>query len=219
MNWNILVSLVDTGKLAGWVRAIVAALLGAAIAKWPALSSYLDPTAQAALGVVVSAIIVGAWSHVAKWLTAVPQKAVIAFLVLAAACALSCPAPAYAATVAAPALTPQSVAKKIQSLVKPDLSYAIQLATAAGTVQSKVRLQCYQAISDALPSPPSGASAPPAPHLITDVEQLAELVDALQPTSPVFVNCAGAAQLASLSVLSFINAVVTGALGVATAVK
>lgn len=66
MNWNILVSLVDTGKLAGWVRAIVAALLGAAIAKWPALSSYLDPTAQAALGVVVSAIIVGAWSHVAK---------------------------------------------------------------------------------------------------------------------------------------------------------
>jgi hypothetical protein len=47
------------------------------------------------------------------------------------------------------------------------------------------------------------------------VEQLAELIDALQPTSPVFVNCAGAAQLASLSVLGFINAVVSGAAGAA----
>ena len=120
---------------------------------------------------------------------------------------------------AATALTPQGVAQAIQKASVPDLQYAMKLATAANTVQSKVRLQCYQAILGAVS--PQGASdlgAEPSPHLVTSVEQLAELIDALQPTSPVFVNCAGAAQLANLSVLGFINAVVTGAVGVAAIV-
>lgn len=64
--------------------------------------------------------------------------------------------------------------------------------------------------------PVVGLMATPAePHLITNVEEIAELIDGLQPTSPLFVNCAGAAQLAQLSVLSFINAIVTGAAGIA----
>lgn len=145
-------------------------------------------------------------------------KALLGFLVVGAALALALPAQA------APqrdigALTPQAVAGKIQKLAKPDLSYAMKLATAAGTVQSKVRLQCYQAISDALPTPPADATMPAAPHVITDIEQLAELIDALQPTSPLFVNCGGAAQLAGQSVLQFINGVVTGVAGAAVLIS
>ena len=144
---------------------------------------------------------------------AAPAAKVAAFL-LAATVGLSLPHSSRAQ--AATALTPQGVAQAIQKASVPDLQYAMKLATAANTVQSKVRLQCYQAILGAVS--PAGAAdfgAEPSPHLVTSVEQLAELIDALQPTSPVFVNCAGAAQLANLSVLSFINAVVTGAVGVA----
>jgi len=36
-----------------------------------------------------------------------------------------------------------------------------------------------------------------------------------RPTGPLFVSCAGAAQLAKTNVLSFVNAVVTGAAGFA----
>lgn len=114
---------------------------------------------------------------------------------------------------ASTALTPQVVAQKIQQLAKPDVAYAMQLAKSVNTPQGNVRAQCYQAISDALPNPPSGAAVPPAPHLVTNVEELAEVIDALQPGSPLFVNCGGAAQLVGQNVLIFINAIVTGFLG------
>ena len=114
-------------------------------------------------------------------------------------------------TTAATPATPQSVAAAIQKAAIPDLNYAIQLATAANTLQSKVRLQCYQAVLAAVNPPNAPTTSPPTPDLVTQVEQFAELVDGLQPTSPIFVQCAGAAQLAQLSVLSFVNAIVTGA--------
>jgi hypothetical protein len=63
MDWS---SLIDTSKLAGWVRSGVGAALAVAIAKWPALSSILDPSTQAALGVAVSGVAVGVWSHFVK---------------------------------------------------------------------------------------------------------------------------------------------------------
>lgn len=63
MNWT---QLVDTSKLAGWVRAIVASGLGVLIAKFPWLDHILSPDVQAAIGAAVSGAIVGAWSHVAK---------------------------------------------------------------------------------------------------------------------------------------------------------
>jgi hypothetical protein len=44
---------------------------------------------------------------------------------------------------------------------------------------------------------------------------LAEVVDNLSPQGPLFVSCAGAAQLAKTNVLTFINAAVTGAAGLA----
>ena len=140
------------------------------------------------------------------------KRTLLAIALLAFATPAFAAAPS-AATAALP--TPQAVAAKIAALLPADLAYAEALATAAGTVQSKVRLQCYQAIGSALPVPPAGATAPPSPHVVTSVEQLAELIDALQPTSPLFVNCGGAAQLAGQSVLQFINSLVTGISGIA----
>lgn len=58
--------LVDTSILGGWVRAGVASGLGVLIAKFPILSDFLSPEVQTSLGVVISGIAVGAWSHYVK---------------------------------------------------------------------------------------------------------------------------------------------------------
>lgn len=63
---QVISALVDAGKLGGWVRAAVAAGLTAAIAKFPGLSAFLDPATQTALGVFVSGVVVGIWSHYVK---------------------------------------------------------------------------------------------------------------------------------------------------------
>ena len=63
---NFLTQFIDASKVGGWARAGVAALLGIAISKWPALSSVLDPTTQAALGLAVSGAVVGIWSQMTK---------------------------------------------------------------------------------------------------------------------------------------------------------
>jgi hypothetical protein len=65
----LLTSLVDSSKLGGWVRALVASGLTMAIAKVPHLKDILDPSTQAALGVVVSGIVVGLWSQYVKGTT------------------------------------------------------------------------------------------------------------------------------------------------------
>src|ERR1039458_5416896 len=66
MNISFLTQFIDASKVGGWARAGVAALLGIAIFKWPALSSVLDPTTQAALGLAVSGAVVGIWSQMTK---------------------------------------------------------------------------------------------------------------------------------------------------------
>lgn len=137
---------------------------------------------------------------------------------LAVGFGLSFAFPANAAAQTTTSLSPTAVAQKIQQLVAPDVAYAIQLAKAVNTPQGNVRAQCYQAIQNAIPVPPAGSTMPPAPHLVTNVEQLAEVIDALQPNGPLFVNCGGAAQLVQQNVLVFINAVVTGFLGATKAI-
>lgn len=59
-----LVALVDTSKLAGWVRAGVAALLGILSAKY--FGGHLSPELQATIGTAVAGIVVGLWSQIAK---------------------------------------------------------------------------------------------------------------------------------------------------------
>lgn len=63
---SFLSQFVDSNKIGGWVRAGVAALIGSAIAKWPLLANYLDPTVQQAIGVAAAGVVVGVWSTLTK---------------------------------------------------------------------------------------------------------------------------------------------------------
>ena len=62
----VLATLFDDNKVAGWVRAGVAALLGLFVAKWPWLGQIVDPTTQQAIAAVVATIVVGVWSQLTK---------------------------------------------------------------------------------------------------------------------------------------------------------
>lgn len=116
-------------------------------------------------------------------------------------------------------LSPDALIKKIIALAAPDLAYAAAMATSANTSSSNVRLSCIKAVQT-LNAQASGANlknadgslmAPPAePHIFTDLETIAEGIDSLSPTGPLFTSCAGAAALAGMNVLAFINAMVTG---------
>src|ERR1035441_2466139 len=66
MNLTFLTQFFDASKVGGYARSGVAALLGIAIAKWPALSTVLDPNTQALLGLAVSGVVVGIWSQMTK---------------------------------------------------------------------------------------------------------------------------------------------------------
>ena len=117
----------------------------------------------------------------------------------------------------------QRVVKRIQAVQKSDIDYAILKATAAGTAASKVRLQCLQAISAAndqfngagLKDASGVEIKKPDPALITGIEDVAELVDNLSPQGALFTSCAGAAQMFKTNTLAVINAIVTGAAGIA----
>jgi hypothetical protein len=112
---------------------------------------------------------------------------------------------------------------KIVNAALPDLQYASALAASAGTPSAGVRKQCWDALITAnktasgigLKDANGNALAKPDQHLFVDVEQLAEVIDNLAPTGPLFTACAGAAQLARTNTLTFINAIVTGAAGLA----
>ena len=64
---DIFVKLINADQVGGWVRAAVAAFFGAnaGLMVGP-LVGFADPTAQTAVGLVVSTIAVGLWSTVAK---------------------------------------------------------------------------------------------------------------------------------------------------------
>ena len=117
----------------------------------------------------------------------------------------------------------QTIWDKIVTASTVDLTYASKLAAVANTPASAVRKQCWDAIivinnqaSGQNVKDASGAVVPkPDPHAFTDVETLAEVIDNLSPSGPLFTACAGAAQLAKTNVLTFVNAVVTGAAGIA----
>lgn len=112
---------------------------------------------------------------------------------------------------------------KITSAALPDLDYASASAVAAATPASGVRKQCWdalilvnkQAAGTGVKNADGTVMTKPDPHLFTDVESLAEVLDNLAPGGPLWVACSGAAQLAKTNVLTFINAVITGATGLA----
>lgn len=116
-------------------------------------------------------------------------------------------------------LSPDALIKKIIGLTAPDLVYAAALAGSANTNSATVRLSCIKAIQ-ALNTQASGATLknadgsamvmPAEPHIFTDLEIIAEGIDSLSPTGPLYTSCAGAAALAQTNVLTFINQIVSG---------
>lgn len=116
--------------------------------------------------------------------------------------------------------TPQQVWQNIITAAGADLTYAKALADSAATPNSKLRSTCYGAII-AANQQVSGANIPkdtngnpmtmPDPALISHAEQGLEIIDGLQPTSPLIVACGPAANAINMSVLNFINTIVTGA--------
>lgn len=118
---------------------------------------------------------------------------------------------------------------KIQQVSITDLQYAKALADATNTAGGKMRSACWgawialvQAQQGANAVGPDGKpiGAKPDPALFTNFEQLAEVVDSLQPTSPFMVACQPVANTIKQSVLNLVTMVVSGgvslgALGVA----
>jgi hypothetical protein len=116
----------------------------------------------------------------------------------------------------------QAIWQKIIDASNADLTYASAMANSANSSASLIRKQCYDAILtlnaqvNGQVKDANGVVIPkPDPHLFTDVESLAETIDNLSPSGKLFTQCAGMAQLTKTNVLTLINAIVTGAAGMA----
>lgn len=121
----------------------------------------------------------------------------------------------------------------LQKASTADITYAIAMATAANKASSPngvvtaagMRLACLTAIQTLNGQIGGGslvdaAGKPltrPDPALFTDAETFAEVIDAVQPGGPLWTSCSGAAQLAATDTLAFVNALVSGAAGLALA--
>lgn len=67
--WKWIVSLVDTSKLAGWVRAGVAGVITLLVSKYLAgtiFAGMISPDIVSAISVSAGALVVGIWQQVAK---------------------------------------------------------------------------------------------------------------------------------------------------------
>lgn len=67
---DFLTKLIDANQLGGWVRAAVAAGLTAILAKSPTVASIVGPDFATTISVLVSGVVVGLWSSIAKKTTA-----------------------------------------------------------------------------------------------------------------------------------------------------
>lgn len=72
--WDFITKLIDANALGGWVRAGVGALFAAVLAKSTLMASIFTPELQSAAAVLVSGVVVGIWSHIAKVVTPPPAK-------------------------------------------------------------------------------------------------------------------------------------------------
>jgi hypothetical protein len=79
--WSVIVQIlarfIDADKLGGWVRALVAVVLGQA-ASWfgGVLAPFLTPELKLAIGSAIATLIVGLWSQIAKSVAKIPSQQV-----------------------------------------------------------------------------------------------------------------------------------------------
>jgi hypothetical protein len=113
----------------------------------------------------------------------------------------------------------ESLWQKIVNAKLADLEYAKALADNTATAGGKMRSACYGALIAAnqqangvgLKDAAGNPLARPDPSMITGFEQIAEVADNLQPTSPLIVACAPVANAIKQSVMQLITMMVTGA--------
>ena len=118
----------------------------------------------------------------------------------------------------------------IQKASGADLTYAIAMATNANkaapagvTTGAGMRLACLTAIQTlngqiggtGLVDAKGAPLTRPDPALFADAETFAEVIDAVQPGGPLWTSCSGAAQLAGTNTVTFVNALISGAAGLA----
>jgi len=105
---------------------------------------------------------------------------------------------------------------KIDGMALDDLKYAKALADADGGPTTKLASTCWGAWIDRIEKrQAANASAPPDPHIITDVTKLMALHDSLQASSPFMIACAPLANALKQNVTQLIGAVAGGAGGIA----
>jgi hypothetical protein len=125
-------------------------------------------------------------------------------------------------------LPPDQLWQKIITASVTDLAYAKALADNAASPGSRLRSTCYaawittaeQAQGSGLKDAGGNALTKPEPALFTTFEQVAEVADNLQPTSPFMVACAPAANAFKMSVAQLVSLALGGtaslaALGIA----
>jgi hypothetical protein len=112
----------------------------------------------------------------------------------------------------------------IQKAQVTDLQYAQALAKAVGSPGATARAACWGAWVTLLQQQ-QGATAGangaplgpvPDPSLFTKFEQLAEVVDSLQPNSPFMIACSPVATAAKMNVLQLVTTVVGGVASLGT---
>lgn len=131
---------------------------------------------------------------------------------------------ALAGTKVAQPLSPDALWQKIVNASVPDLTYAKALADNVGSAGSKLRSVCYaawiaaveQAQGTGLKDAGGNPLTKPDPALFTLFEQVAEVADNLQPTSPFMAACTPAANAFRMTVAELVTMTVTGAASLAT---
>lgn len=109
--------------------------------------------------------------------------------------------------------TPSQLFADIQRATVADLQYAINIAKAQN---NKLTESCWSAWlmmiqNDQNANLANGAAvAPPEPHVITDLERVIDLANALEPSSPFVVACAPLANQVKMNVAKFIASAVGG---------
>lgn len=106
--------------------------------------------------------------------------------------------------------------KSIQAVVLPDLQYASAIAHAHNDAISYACWDAWagiiQAEQAALTDESGKPIDPPTIHIITDIQRVININNALNPTSPLAVACAPLANKVKLDVLALITQVAAGTL-------
>jgi hypothetical protein len=100
--------------------------------------------------------------------------------------------------------------KKIQSATLADLQYADNLAVASG---DQIAHACWAAWAEQIiAEQKANAAPPPEPHLITDIQRMINLHNALSPTGKLAVSCAPLANAVKLSIFNLLGQAALGTL-------